>query len=217
MGVSQKNSPRTHRLPKADGVPLMRSANIQGGRGFTLIELLVVIAIIGILATIVMASLSSARKRGRDARRISDIKQLQLALELYYDANTTYPTALSALTGPGYIAAIPNDPGTLNPYAYVALQGAAAAPSTCASYHLGAKLENNANVAAAGSPFNDDSDTKGAGTYPTDDGTLCSGTIQTPPNSSWAGSTEIPPILNGTGNDFDGTNDATNLVYDMRP
>nr|AQQ75000.1 hypothetical protein [uncultured bacterium] len=60
-------------------------------RGFTLIELLVVIAIIGILSSVVLASLNSARQKGRDARRISDIKQLQLALELYYDANQSYP------------------------------------------------------------------------------------------------------------------------------
>ena len=58
-------------------------------RGFTLIELLVVIAIIGILSSVVLASLNSARQKGRDAKRISDVKQLQLALELYYDANRT--------------------------------------------------------------------------------------------------------------------------------
>ena len=56
----------------------------NGKRGFTLIELLVVIAIIGILASVVLASLNSARKKGRDARRVADIKQVQLALELYF-------------------------------------------------------------------------------------------------------------------------------------
>ena len=52
--------------------------------GFTLVELLVVISIIGLLAGIVLSSLNSARAKGRDARRVSDIKQLQLALTLYY-------------------------------------------------------------------------------------------------------------------------------------
>jgi len=59
--------------------------------GFTLIELLVVIAIIGILSSVVLASLNSARTKSRDARRLSDMKQVQLALELYYDSNNAYP------------------------------------------------------------------------------------------------------------------------------
>lgn len=92
-------------------------------RGFTLIELLVVIAIIGLLSSVVLASLNNARKKGRDARRVSDLKQLQVALELYYSDNGVYPTlttvnttkagfdaALTALTSGGHIPAIPADP-----------------------------------------------------------------------------------------------------------
>ncbi len=52
-------------------------------KGFTLIELLVVIAIIGLLSSVVLASLNSSRIKARDARRISDLHQIQLALELY--------------------------------------------------------------------------------------------------------------------------------------
>lgn len=63
-------------------------------KGFTLIELLVVIAIIGILATIVIVSLSSARTKARDARRISDLDSLQLALVMYYDDHEFYPSEL---------------------------------------------------------------------------------------------------------------------------
>ncbi|MEK7995391.1 MAG: type II secretion system protein, partial [Planctomycetota bacterium] len=60
-------------------------------RGFTLIELLVVIAIIGMLSSVILASLNTARQKARDARRLSDMKQIQTALELYYDTNRAYP------------------------------------------------------------------------------------------------------------------------------
>ena len=64
-------------------------------KGFTLIELLVVIAILGLLMSIVLASLNNARKKTRDARRLSDMRQILLALELYYDSNNQYPPITS--------------------------------------------------------------------------------------------------------------------------
>lgn len=54
-------------------------------RGFTLIELLVVISIIGVLASVVLTSVNTARAKSRDARRISDTRQIKLALDLFYD------------------------------------------------------------------------------------------------------------------------------------
>ncbi|TSC66889.1 MAG: putative General secretion pathway protein GspG, partial [Parcubacteria group bacterium Gr01-1014_66] len=59
--------------------------------GFTLIELLVVIAIIGVLASIVFASLNSARVKARNAERIRTLKTFQTALELYYADHGKYP------------------------------------------------------------------------------------------------------------------------------
>ncbi len=49
-------------------------------RGFTLIELLVVIAIIGLLASIILASLNTAQQKGRDARRVSDLQEIGQAI-----------------------------------------------------------------------------------------------------------------------------------------
>jgi len=88
-------------------------------KGFTLIELLVVIAIIAILSTVVMAGLNSARMKGRDAKRLSDIKQLQAALELCFDDSATgYPgtsgTAYTCTAGATCAAISPLACGTTN-------------------------------------------------------------------------------------------------------
>ncbi len=64
---------------------------MKNNRGFTLIELLVVIAVIGILASVVLASLNSARGKARDAARQAGLVETQKALELYYDSYGRYP------------------------------------------------------------------------------------------------------------------------------
>ncbi|MPZ35845.1 MAG: prepilin-type N-terminal cleavage/methylation domain-containing protein [Rhodospirillales bacterium] len=60
-------------------------------RGFTLMELLVVIAIIGVLSTVVFASLGGARAKARDARRLAEFRELEKALALYYLDAGSYP------------------------------------------------------------------------------------------------------------------------------
>ena len=71
-------------------------------KAFTLIELLVVIAIIGILATISVLALSNARAKSRDAKRAGDMKQVQTALELFFNDKNRYPTTEEWNTGKIY-------------------------------------------------------------------------------------------------------------------
>jgi prepilin-type N-terminal cleavage/methylation domain-containing protein len=63
-------------------------------RGFTLIELLVVIAIIGILSSVVLVSLNSARKKGTDTRVISDVEETRTGLESGYNGSG-YPDLIN--------------------------------------------------------------------------------------------------------------------------
>jgi len=96
--------------------------NIRTTRGFTLVELLVVISIIGLLSSIVLATINSVQSRGRDAQRIADAGLIQAALELYYGTNRRYPDSLGewklSLAGnqwipglaPAFFAKVPIDP-----------------------------------------------------------------------------------------------------------
>jgi len=63
--------------------------------GFTLIELMVVIAIIGVLSSVVLASLNVAKLKANDAKRATDLHAIQTAIEMYATANNTYPVSPS--------------------------------------------------------------------------------------------------------------------------
>jgi prepilin-type N-terminal cleavage/methylation domain-containing protein len=81
------------RKEKSGNFELSKSHSLirKSGAGFTLIELLVVISIIGLLSSIVLTTLNDARAKARDAQRISDLGQIRLALQLYYEENGYYP------------------------------------------------------------------------------------------------------------------------------
>ena len=99
---------------------------ISKTKGFTLIELLVAISIIAILTAVIITSMSSSRPKARDAKRISDVAQLQLALEQYFDRNNVYPISinnggpgLTALVTGGYLSSLPKDPQTNTSDGYI--------------------------------------------------------------------------------------------------
>ena len=77
-------------------------------RGFTLIELLVVIAIIGILSSVLLAYLNTSRGKARDTQRITEINQLQNALELFYSNCGSYPVKTGELLNTDVVVDCPS-------------------------------------------------------------------------------------------------------------
>jgi prepilin-type N-terminal cleavage/methylation domain-containing protein len=153
--------------------------HMQRPQGFTLIELMTVIAIIGLLMTIIMVSLGNAKAKSRDARRVADIKNIQLALASYYNDYGTYPrniysTSASAAPGnglaPAYLPVVPIDPGDSTActdgqqsscYKYAGFALIANSPPSgnpacngtnnpVSKYQLGAKLEETGNATLNG-------------------------------------------------------------------
>lgn len=117
-------------------------------KGFTLVELLVVIAIIGTLATLLLLQLGIARAKARDTKRIADINQLRTAVELYFDDNGSYPTALSIANLGKYLtlSTIPTDP-LISTVAYKYAWSPLASPL---KFHIWTNLEQNNSAALHG-------------------------------------------------------------------
>ena len=135
-------------------------AAISQRKGFTLIEILIVVAIIAILASVVLVGLGPTQQSGRDARRISDLKEIQNGLELFYNKCGFYPglvdssgactagtpgttwddlaTALTSSSTDIGVGTVPNDPSSNRSYGYDV-------PNDSTSYVLGAALENANN------------------------------------------------------------------------
>lgn len=120
--------------------------------GFTLIEILVVMVLIGILATLMTGSFLSSQKKSRDAKRKSDLKQIGIALEAYYNDKGEYPTGSGGQllgcanetacdwdetfqdeNGTIYMVTLPGDPSSNQEYYY---------DSDGTEYQIYARLEN---------------------------------------------------------------------------
>src|SRR5690242_15379639 len=92
-------------------------------RGFTLTELIIVVSIIGFLAVLSLIYLRTQTFKGTDAKRKSDIKNIQVAIEEYEKDNDCYPLPQVVTCEPGtglspYMSKIPCDPTTKASYYY---------------------------------------------------------------------------------------------------
>lgn len=123
-----------------------------------ILYVLVIVSILGILASVVLVSLNTAREKARDAKRVADMQIVRLSLDRYFDVNDKYPTQTMA----GDLSGVASDLGKLpcdpsislekcgfngSGYVYYSLDGS--------NYHIGAALENTTSAQLSS---DDDSD-----------------------------------------------------------
>lgn len=139
--------------------------NREHERGFTLMELLIVIVLLGFLIAMGMASFKSSQTKSRDSRRKSDLHQIMIALETYFNDKGRYPSdsadgkimgcgtgdsqecpwggQFSDANGTIYMVTLPDDPGLGKRYFYD-VSGALRT-----TYQLYARLENKEDISVA--------------------------------------------------------------------
>lgn len=133
---------------------------MRAEKGFTLIELLVALAIIGIVFGAILSTFDAVRRNSRDAKRQSDLRAIQSALQHYFADQNFYPyvlnltTALSLTSNNGnpvqttppkftYLHDMPKDPSNVTQYLYEARPSSCDNISVrCTDYCLFAKLES---------------------------------------------------------------------------
>lgn len=179
-------------------------------KAFTFVELMVTISIIVILSGIVMSNVGSARSKSRDAKRISDLGQIQMAIQLFMERCTYLPlpnssgeldTSISNGCPTGttlgtYLTQIPVDPKTGNKYTYRAYQAyGGSSPHYITDYHLVATLENNNNVLKDDADYNAD----------------CTNATPSALGTNWVGA---PCDSNNVRTDGTGSSE---FMYDIRP
>lgn len=141
---------------------------LSRARGFTMIELLVVISIIAVVFGIIATSILLIQRNARDAKRQSDLRSIQSALQHFYadksyfpfslpSAGTRFPSSGSTI----YLQQVPGDPSGGANYGYQPLGSSCASDTDCSdgscvnyciSYCLYAKLENPPSTTVPTSP-----------------------------------------------------------------
>lgn len=117
--------------------------------GFTLVELLIVVSIIAIMVVLAIAYFRGQLFKGNDAKRKSDIKRIQIAVEEYEKDNNCYPSFVTCNQDDAsqpinpYLSKIPCDPVTKQSYFYEPDPGSLNCPRW---YRLYTNLQNDSDI-----------------------------------------------------------------------